>query len=49
MYEDREVRKQESFAKKAGRLAAGALLFGVVAGSVMAGVNLAAVHFLGDP
>lgn len=49
MYEDREVRKQESFAKKAGRLAAGALLFGVVAGSVMAGVNMAAVHFLGDP
>lgn len=49
MYEDREVRKQESFAKKAGRLAAGALLFGAVAGSVMAGVNMAASRFLGDP
>ena len=54
MYDDRnlneeESEKKESLARRAGRLAAGAVLFGVVAGAVMAGVNQAAVQLLGDP
>ena len=54
MYDDRnlneeEPEKKESLARRAGRLAAGAVLFGVVAGAVMAGVNQAAVQLLGDP
>ena len=54
MYENRdpyegEPRKKDSFARRAGRVAAGAVLFGAVAGAVMVGVNEAAARLWGDP
>ncbi len=53
MYDDREPYEgepqKESLARRAGRLAAGAVLFGVIAGAVMVGVNTAASRLWGDP